>query len=180
MFSAPFRDRNFRSFIAFTSFWHVAAMTGAPFISYFLLTHVGMSVYRVLLLWTFDTAPVEPAFPLVFEPEYAELVIRGMARMVPALHAYLPRLPRCAVDGGYYTKTRENRFLAGPLPVAGAYVAGALSGYGLMASSVAADLVADSITERPPAAYAPAFRLDRYDDPAYRARLEHWGDSGQL
>ena len=35
-------------------------------------------------------------------------------------------------------------------------------------------------TERPPAAYAPAFRLDRYDDPAYRARLEHWGDSGQL
>ena len=48
----------------------------------------------VLLLWTFDTAPVEPAFPLVFEPEYAELVIRGMARMVPALHAYLPRLPR--------------------------------------------------------------------------------------
>ena len=134
----------------------------------------------VLLLWTFDTAPVAPAFPLVFEPEYAELVIRGMARMVPALHAYLPRLPRCAVDGGYYTKTRENRFLAGPLPVAGAYVAGALSGYGLMASSVAADLVADSITERPPAAYAPAFRLDRYDDPAYRARLEHWGDSGQL
>jgi MFS family permease len=54
VFSAPFRDRNFRSFIAFTSFWHVAAMTGAPFISYYLLTHIGMSAYRVLLLWTFS------------------------------------------------------------------------------------------------------------------------------
>ena len=134
----------------------------------------------VLLLWTFDAAPVEPTFPLAFEPEYPELVLRGMARMIPALRAYLPRLPRCAVDGGYYTKTRENRFLAGPLPVEGAYVVGALSGYGLMASSVAGELVADYIAERPLPAYASAFRLDRYEDPAYRALLERWGDSGQL
>ena len=28
--------------------------------------------------------------------------------------------------------------------------------------------------------YAPAFRLDRYDDPAHRALLERWEDSGQL
>ena len=50
--SAPFRDRNFRSFIAFTSFWQVAANTGAPFISYFLLTHIGLTVQDVMLLWT--------------------------------------------------------------------------------------------------------------------------------
>lgn len=134
----------------------------------------------VLLLWTFDAAPVEPTFPLAFDPEYPELVIRGMARMVPALREYLPRLPRCAVDGGYYTKTRENRFLAGPLPVEGAYVAGALSGYGIMAASVAAELVADAIVERPLPAYASAFQLERYDDPAYRALLDGWADSGQL
>jgi glycine/D-amino acid oxidase-like deaminating enzyme len=103
-----------------------------------------------------------------------------MTRMIPGLGAYLSRLPRCFVDGGYYTKTRENRFLAGPLPVEGAYVLGALSGYGLMASNGAADLLADYISGRPLPAYAPAFRLDRYDDPAYRALLDQWGESGQL
>jgi len=84
------------------------------------------------------------------------------------------------VDGGYYTKTEENRFLAGPLPVEGAYVIGALSGYGLMAANGAADLLADHVAGRPLPDYAPAFALDRYDDPAYRASLAAWGDSGQL
>ncbi len=134
----------------------------------------------VLLIWTYDVEPVEPTFPVVFDPAYPEIALRGMSRMIPALAAYLPRLPRCVVDGGYYTKTRENRFLAGPLPVEGAYVLGALSGYGLMAANGAADLLADHIMGRPLPRYAAAFRLDRYEDPAYRARLEQWGDSGQL
>ena len=42
----------------------------------------------------------------------------------------------------------------------GAYVIGALSGYGMMASNGAADLLADHIAERPLPRYAPAFRLD--------------------
>jgi glycine/D-amino acid oxidase-like deaminating enzyme len=94
--------------------------------------------------------------------------------------AYVSRLPRAFVDGGYYTKTRENRFLAGPLPVEGAYLIGALSGYGLMASSVAADLLAAHVTGAPLPPYAPAFMLGRYDDPAYHALLDTWPDSGQL
>ncbi len=134
----------------------------------------------VLLIWTYDVEPMEPTFPIEFDPAYPEILIRGMSRVVPALAAYLPRLPRGVVDGGYYTKTRENRFLAGPLPIEGAYVIGALSGYGLMASNAAADLLADYISGRPLPAYAPAFRLDRYDDPAYQELLERWEDSGQL
>ena len=134
----------------------------------------------VLLIWTYDIEPVEPAFPIEFDASYGEICLRGMSRMVPALAGYLSRLPRVVVDGGYYTKTRENRFLAGPLPIEGAYVLGALSGYGLMASNGAADLLADHITGRPLPAYAPAFLVSRYDDPAYRERLEQWGDSGQL
>lgn len=134
----------------------------------------------VLLIWTYDVEPVEPTFPLEFDPAYAEIALRGMSRPIPALAPYLSRLPRCFVDGGYYTKTRENRFLAGPLPVEGAYVLGALSGYGLMASNGAADLLADYIAGRPLPRYAPAFSLARYDDPAYRAQLDAWGDSGQL
>ena len=134
----------------------------------------------VLLIWTYDVEPVEPAFPLTFDASHSEILIRGMSRVVPGLTQYFERLPRGVVDGGYYTKTRENRFLAGPLPVEGAYVIGALSGYGLMAANGAADLLADYVAERPLPAYAPAFRLDRYDDPAYRALLAKWGDSGQL
>jgi glycine/D-amino acid oxidase-like deaminating enzyme len=134
----------------------------------------------VLLIWTYDAGPMEATFPVEFHPQYGEIVMRGMCRMIPALEAYLPRLPRPMVDGGYYTKTQENRFLAGPLPVDGAYIIGALSGYGLMSSNGAADLLADYIAARPLPPYAAAFRLDRYDDPAYRARLAQWGDSGQL
>ena len=51
VFSAPFRDRDFRSFIGFTCFWHFAAMTGAPFISLFLLKHTGLDLFRLMLLW---------------------------------------------------------------------------------------------------------------------------------
>jgi len=134
----------------------------------------------VLLIWTYDVTPVEPTFPVAFDPLYGEILLRGMSRMIPAFGAYLPRVPRCVVDGGYYTKTRENRFLACPLPLEGAYVLGALSGYGLMASNGAADLLADLITERPLPPYAPAFDLSRYADPAYRALLDDWDDSGQL
>lgn len=49
----PFRNRDFRSFITFMSFWHFAAMVGAPFISLFLLAEVGMSLSKLLLLWVF-------------------------------------------------------------------------------------------------------------------------------
>jgi len=134
----------------------------------------------VLLIWTYDVAPVPPTFPPTFDPAYPEVAIRGISRMVPAFARYFARLPRAVVDGGYYTKTRENRFLAGPLPVEGAFVCGALSGYGLMASNVAGELVAAHATGAALPPYAPAFALARYDDPAYAARLERWGDSGQL
>ena len=134
----------------------------------------------VLLIWTYDVAPMEPRFPLEFDPYYGEIALRGMSRMVPALTGYLSRLPRAVVDGGYYTRTRENRFLAGPLPVEGAFILGALSGYGLMSSNGAADLLADHVTGRALPRYAPAFRLERYDDPTYQKLLERWGDDGQL
>jgi glycine/D-amino acid oxidase-like deaminating enzyme len=134
----------------------------------------------MLGVWTYDVEPMEPRFPLEFDPALAEIVLRGLSRLVPGLAVYLSRLPKCFVDGGYYTKTRENRFLSGPLPVEGAYVLGALSGYGMMSSNGAADLLADYIAERPLPRYAGAFHLDRYRDPAYRALLDNWGDSGQL
>ena len=50
IFAAPFQQREFRAFIGFMCFWHFAAMTGAPFISLFLLDYVGMDLFHVMLL----------------------------------------------------------------------------------------------------------------------------------
>ncbi len=134
----------------------------------------------VLILWTYDTSPVEPVFPLTFDPYYPEVALRGLAEMLPALRSYFGRAPRPVVDGGYYIKTRENRPLIGPLPVAGAYLIGALSGFGLMAAAAAGELLAAHLTGAELPGYAPAFALSRYEEPAYQQLLANWGDSGQL
>ncbi|WP_437206462.1 MFS transporter [Planctomicrobium sp. SH664] len=54
LLSAPFRHAGFRSFIGFTSFWNLASMIGAPFISMYLLDYVGMSADQLLWLWVFS------------------------------------------------------------------------------------------------------------------------------
>jgi MFS family permease len=51
VFSAPFCDPRFRSYIHYACFWHFAAMVGAPFISLYLLEYVGLSLSSLLLLW---------------------------------------------------------------------------------------------------------------------------------
>ncbi|MBF8257580.1 MAG: putative oxidoreductase [Anaerolineales bacterium] len=134
----------------------------------------------LLILWTYHTEPLAPVFPGPVDPMYPEVALRGLARMVPGLSAYVGRAPRPVVDGGYYLKTRENRPLIGPLPVHGAFVLGALSGYGLMASAGAGEILAAHVVGEEPPSYARAFLLERYDDPVYQALLENWGTTGQL
>jgi glycine/D-amino acid oxidase-like deaminating enzyme len=134
----------------------------------------------VLILWTYDTDPVEPVFPLTYDPYYPEIALRGLSTVFSGLRAYLDRMPRPVVDGGYYTKTRENRPLTGPLPVEGAYVLGALSGFGLMAAPALGELLAAHLTGGELLHYAPAFALERYQDPAYQKLLENWSGAGQL
>jgi glycine/D-amino acid oxidase-like deaminating enzyme len=135
---------------------------------------------HLLILWPYHVEPVAEVFPLTIPDHYAEICLRGMATAIPALGAYVERMPKPWVDGGYYTKTRENRPLAGPLPIEGAFVHGALSGFGLMASSATAELVAGHIVGGNLPEYAPAFRPDRYDDPEYVAKIGKWTDSTQL
>jgi glycine/D-amino acid oxidase-like deaminating enzyme len=134
----------------------------------------------LLLIWTYDTSPVEPVFPVTVEPHYPEIVLRGLATMIPAIKAYLDQIPRPSVDGGYYTKTRENRPLIGPLPIEGAYIIGALSGFGIMAACSAGELLTAHLTGSELPNYAPAFRLERYEDPEYQKLLENWTETGQL
>ncbi|MFL5800867.1 MAG: NAD(P)/FAD-dependent oxidoreductase [Roseiflexaceae bacterium] len=134
----------------------------------------------LLILWNYHLDPVEPVFPVPVEEHYPELALRGMAAMIPALAQYFDRAPKPYIDGGYYTKTRENRPLIGPLPVEGAYIIGALSGYGVMAAAAAGELLAAYIAGTPLPPYAPAFALARYDDPDYQRLLDNWPDTGQL
>ena len=134
----------------------------------------------VLGLWEYRRLVQEPAWPLPEDPLYGEVVIRGLAAIFPGMAAYADAMPQRIVDGGYYTKTVENRPLAGPMRTEGAFVAGALSGFGIMASAGVADLVAAHVSGAALPAYAPAFMLDRYDDPAYQRELEELTETGQI
>ncbi len=135
----------------------------------------------LLILWTYDVEAQDPIWPPVFDEFYPEIVIRGLTRMVPGLSAYLGRMGRPIVDGGYYCKTQENRPLICPLPVDGAYLIGALSGFGVMAGPAAGELLAAHVAGDELPDYAPAFRLERYEDQSYQEMLAKWDPTtGQL
>lgn len=134
----------------------------------------------ILMLWEYQTKVVEPVWPPIMDELYPEVALRGLAAMLPRMKEYFSRMPRPQLDGGYYTRTRENRPLVGPMGMDGAYVIGALSGYGIMSACGVADLLAAHVTDAELPWYAPALGLARYDDPAYQKKLENWRDSGQL
>ena len=134
----------------------------------------------MLLYWTYDTSGGELVFPVPYDPNYPEITIRGMSAVIPRLTEYFDQMPRPYVDGGYYAKTRENRPLVGPLPIEGAYICGAFSGFGIMTAMAGGDLIAAHVTGAALPNYAPAFLLSRYDDPAYETLISTKSTSGQL
>jgi glycine/D-amino acid oxidase-like deaminating enzyme len=145
-------------------------------------TEGGVDGTMLLLLFTYHLEPGPAVFPPRFDPWYPEVVLRTLKRFVPGFSVYLERRKdRRFVDGGYYTKTPENRILAGPTPVEGLHLLCGMSGYGIMAAAAGAELLGAALAggERP--SYAAELALARYDDPAYRARLERGEfSSGQL
>lgn len=134
----------------------------------------------ILMLWEYQTKMLEPSEEPPMDDQYPEVSLRGLSVMLPRMQEYFARMPRPRLDGGYYTRTRENRPLVGPMCVDGAYVIGAVSGYGIMSACGVGELLATHIAAGPLPPYASDFALARYDDPEYQKRLEHWGDSGQL
>jgi glycine/D-amino acid oxidase-like deaminating enzyme len=134
----------------------------------------------LIVLYNHPTEPVAPSFPLAPNPGYTDIALRGMSVMIPGLRQYFTRAPKPWIDGGYYLKTQENRPLIGPLPVKGAYLIGALSGFGVMAACAAGELLAAHVTGAELPSYAPAFHLARYQDPAYQKLLQNWSDGAQL
>ena len=131
----------------------------------------------IKLGWAYNTEPGEPGPG----PHFPEIVVRGASRLNPALRRYYGRLPRAAVQyGGYYTRTAENWPLIGPMRTPGAFVAGALSGFGTMAACAAGALCAAWVGGGEMAGFAPALSLSRYGDAALMATLRASASDGVL
>ena len=134
----------------------------------------------ILMLWEYKTKEMDPLWPPPIDDQYPEISLRGLGEMLPRMKEYFNKMPRPQVDGGYYTKTRENRPLIGPTEIQGAYVIGAVSGFGIMSACGAGDLLARHISGENLPAHASAFELSRYKSPEYMKQMQDWQDSGQL
>jgi glycine/D-amino acid oxidase-like deaminating enzyme len=135
----------------------------------------------IKLGWAYNKQPSQPTADQPTDKNFPEIVLRGASRLNPALRAYYGRLPsRLSHYGGYYTMTRENWPLIGPMATRGAFVAGALSGYGTMGACAAGALVAAwALGEKLPD-FARSLSLARYDDKALMQDLLAATNTGVL
>lgn len=131
-------------------------------------------------LWEYHSPVIEPRWPVPTDPLYPEVVIRGLAAMVPDLSYYQNHMPETVVDAGYYTKTIENRPLAGPVGPDGSFVCGALSGFGIMAACGVGELVARAVTGCDLPEWAHWFDVKRYENATYVRSIAGLEDSGQI
>lgn len=132
--------------------------------------------------WAYNRTPSDPhAEPPPVDPNFPDVVLRGASRLNPSLAVYLGRLPRGARHyGGYYAMTPENWPLIGPMRTPGAFMAGALSGYGTMAATATGALCAAWMQDAPRPDYAELFTLRRHDDPVLMAELRGEESKGVL
>jgi len=135
----------------------------------------------IKLGWAYNHTPSPPDRDPALDPSYPDIVLRGASRLQPALAQYIGRLPRNAVHyGGHYTMTEENWPLIGPMQTDGAFIAGALSGFGTMAACATGALCAAWLTGAPLHAYARALSRFRYEDVALMAGLREMHSKGVL
>ncbi len=135
----------------------------------------------VKLGWALNKEPETPLWDPEGTVEFPDLVLRGASTLIPGLLQYQNRISKPIMHyAGYYTRTRENLPIIGPMGVDGAYLVGALSGFGTMASCAAGELVAHWIAGDRLPAYAAKLSLARYDDPIYIASLANGQQDGEL
>ena len=139
----------------------------------------------VKLGWAFNRESGEPHQELTndphFDPNFPDLILRATARLNPSLKKYSDSLPgRWTHYGGYYPMTNENWPLLGPLGVDGAFVTGALSGYGCMAACAAGAICAAWIADGNLPDYAKQLSLARYDDEDLMAEIMNSPSKGIL
>ena len=135
----------------------------------------------IKLGWAYNETPSDPEAEDPIDPQFPDTVLRGASRLNPSLKAYIGRLPRGAHHyGGYYAMTPENLPLIGPMRTPGAFIAGALSGFGTMAACVTGELCADWVMGRDVPEYAHTLSMARYQDAGLMAELTAQASKGVL
>ncbi len=139
----------------------------------------------VKLGWAYNKRVSEPkddmADEAAIDAQFPEIVFRGAAAFIPALQAYVEAPPtRFSHYGGYYTMTDENWPLIGPLDNDGAFVVGALSGFGSMMACAAGKLCAAHICGGELPSYAADLSMARYDNVKLMAELAVASNKGLL
>eukprot|EP01124_Arcella_intermedia_P027846 TRINITY_DN5540_c0_g1_i1.p1 TRINITY_DN5540_c0_g1~~TRINITY_DN5540_c0_g1_i1.p1 ORF type:complete len:282 (+),score=73.27 TRINITY_DN5540_c0_g1_i1:637-1482(+) len=130
----------------------------------------------LVMLWDFVHSKQEvsdpPADHIHFEELYPEIVLRGLSKMIPRMKEYLNQIPKYTVDGGYYTKSLDNKPLIGPAYLKNYFLCTALAGYGIMASPAAGELAAKHILNTSLPSYSHHFMPDRFERPDFELRVE--------
>ena len=130
----------------------------------------------IKLGWAYNHTITDPHAEDPIDPQFPDTVIRGASRLNPRLATYIGRLPRGVQHyGGYYTMTEENWPLIGPMKTEGAFIAGALSGFGSMAACATGSLCAAWVMGQPVPEYAKSLSSSRYEDKALMAELARLG-----
>lgn len=115
--------------------------------------------------WAYNTQQSDPHAEDPVDPQFPDSLLRAGSRLHPGLQAYIGRLPRNAHHyGGYYAMTEENWPLIGPMKTKGAFMAGALSGYGTMGACATGALCAAWMGGGTLPDYGRMFSLERYDN----------------
>lgn len=135
----------------------------------------------IKLGWAYNRKPSDPSIDLPTDPNFPDIVLRAASRLNPRLKQYYGRLPRQITHyGGYYTMTRENWPLIGPMQTNGAFIAGALSGFGTMAACATGALCAAWVHGARRPDFASRLSLSRYDDEAFMQQLLGNASTGVL
>ncbi len=135
----------------------------------------------VKLGWAFNNASSTPVPEPVLNDFFPEIVVRGAARLNPALKLYCDSLPRRRRHyGGYYSMTAENWPLIGPMGVEGSFIAGAMSGFGTMAACAAGELCAQWVLDKERPEFAADLSLERYENAQLMTQLHALSSRGVL
>jgi len=135
----------------------------------------------VKLGWAYNQALTEPVWEPSVGGHFPEIVLRRAAALIPSLHTYNGSLPpKYSHYGGYYPMTDENWPLVGSMGVDGAYVVGALSGFGTMAACAAGQICASWIAGVTQPDYVSRLGMARYADADLMSELRTATNKGIL
>lgn len=119
----------------------------------------------IKLGWAFNEETASASWRPELNANFPEIVLRGAAKLNPALQQYYGQLPRQSHHyGGWYTMTQENWPLIGPMGPEGAFMNCAHSGFGTMCACAAGELAAAWIVGADLPHYGPSFSHGRYRD----------------